>query len=179
MPYRTFLAVLVAFALSTADVRAQSPLAADAWLVSAGVGIAFDPDADVSPAIAGAAAFPITSSVALEGELGHLFDLASDDPDVDSSLTTVHGSVLYFVDTPYVLAPYIAAGFGVGHFSHEVIAPPASLSRTEIGFNLGGGVTYPMNDWGWVRGDFRFVKHIDDVPSAWRLLAALTLRVGG
>jgi opacity protein-like surface antigen len=104
--------------------------------------------------------------------------MAPGDADVDSSLTSVHGSVLYFFDTGYTLAPYAAGGIGVAKFSHQVTRPPASTDRTEIGFNVGAGVTLPLNDRAWARGDFRFFKHIDDVPSVWRLGAAITLRVG-
>jgi hypothetical protein len=157
---------------------AQSPLASDTWLLTPSIGFAFDPDADVTLTASVAAAYPVTPNVAVEGELGHLFDMASDDADVDSSLTTVHAALLYFFDTDYVLAPYLAAGLGVGHFSHEVIFPPVSIDSNEIGFNLGGGVTYPIADAAWFRGDFRFFKHIDDVPSAWRFSVGVTLRLG-
>ena len=166
--------LVVVFAPATAS--AQSPLAGD-WFFSPAVGIAFDPDADVTLAVSAAVAYPLTSAVALEGELGHLFDMAPDDRDVDSSLTTVHGSVLYFFDSEYVATPYVAAGLGVGRFSHQVVLPPASIEATEIGFDLGGGVTYPLRSSTWVRGDFRYFKHIDDVPSAWRFSASIVLQV--
>ncbi len=39
---------------------------------------------------------------------------------VDSSLTTVHATVLYFVNTLYVLTPYLAAGIGLGKYSVDV-----------------------------------------------------------
>jgi hypothetical protein len=156
----------------------QSPIASDTWLLTPSIGFALDPDADITLAAGVAAAYPITPTVAVEGELGHLFDLASDDAAVDSSLTTVHGALLYFFDTAYALAPYVAAGLGVGHFSHNVTFPPASIDSNEIGFNLGGGVTYPIDDAMWLRGDVRFFKHIDDVPSAWRFSAGVTLRLG-
>ena len=157
---------------------AQSPLASDTWLLTPSIGFAFDPDADITLTASVAAAYPVTPNIAVEGELGHLFDLASDDADVDASLTTVHAAMLYFFDTEYALTPYLAAGLGVGHFSHEVRFPPLSIDSNEIGFNLGGGVTYPLADAAWLRGDVRFLKHIDDVPSAWRFSAGLTMRLG-
>jgi len=164
-------------ALVPGAANAQSPLEPGTWILSPSIGIAIDSDADASLSVAAAAAYPLTTTFAVEGELGHLFDLAPDDPDVDSSLTTVHGTLLYFPNTEYVLQPYAAAGLGIGRFSHEVDAPPFSFKTTEIGFNLGGGLTYPMNDSVWFRGDVRFFKHIDDVPSAWRFSAGITLRL--
>ena len=157
---------------------AQPPLQPGTWLVSPAIALALDSDADPSLAVSGALAYPISSFFAVEGELAHVFDMAPDDADVDSKLTTVHGSVLYFFRTPYVLAPYLAGGLGVGKFSHEVTNPPASISGTELGFNLGGGVTYPLTAATWFRGDVRYFKHIDDVPSVWRFAAAVTIRLG-
>jgi len=157
---------------------AQPPLQPGTWLISPAIGLALDPDADPSLAIAGALAYPITPFFGVEGELAHVFDMVPDDADVDSRLTTVHGSMLYFFRTPYVLAPYVAAGLGVGKFSHEVRNPPASFSGTELGFNLGGGVTYPLTRATWFRGDVRYFKHIDEVPSVWRFGAAVTIRIG-
>jgi opacity protein-like surface antigen len=176
---RLLLTVLIVFLVSPVpDAQAQSPLAPDSWFVTPSIGMAFDSDADVSLSVAGAAAYPITGALAVEGELGHLFDLAPGDADVDSSLTTVHADLLYFFDSEFVAVPYIAGGLGVGRFSHEVTRPPASINQTEIGFNLGGGVTYLLGQRAWIRGDFRYFKHIDDVPSAWRFSAGVSLRVG-
>jgi opacity protein-like surface antigen len=141
------------------------------------VGLALDEDADASLAIAGALAHRVARGIAVEGELGHVFDMAPDDADVDSSLTTVHGSVLYFLDTEYTLTPYAAAGIGIAKFSHQVARPPDSIDRTEIGFNIGGGVTIPLSDRMWARGDLRFMKHIDDVPSVWRFGAGIAIRL--
>jgi hypothetical protein len=157
---------------------AQSPLAVGTWTVTPFIGIALDPDADPSLTVAGAAGFPLTDALAIEGELGHVFDMAPDDSDVDSSLTTVHASLLAFFESDSVLTPYLAGGIGIGKFSHEVTRPPLDISATEIGFNLGGGVTYQVDDPVWVRGDFRYFKHIDNVPSSWRFVVGVTIRVG-
>jgi opacity protein-like surface antigen len=158
-------------------VHAQSPLELETGLVSAMIGLALDADADPSLAIAGAAAYPLTGRLAVEGELGHVFDMAPGDADVDSSLTTVHASALYFLDTAYVLTPYVAGGIGLGKFSHDVRNPPASIGQTEVGVNLGGGVTYPVGS-AFIRGDFRYFKHIDNVPSVWRFGIGVSVRVG-
>ena len=172
------LPLFVAFFLTATAARAQSPLAFDTWTVTPFIGIALDPDADPSLTLAGAVGFPLTEALAIEGELGHVFDMAPDDSDVDSSLTTVHASLLAFFETDFVLTPYVAGGIGIGKFSHEVTTPPADIEGTEIGFNLGAGVTYQVDDPVWVRGDFRYFKHIDNVPSSWRFAVGVTFRLG-
>jgi hypothetical protein len=168
------IVVSILLILAPATALAQSPFEAGEWVVSPAFGLAFDPDADVSPALVGAVGYPVNPSFIIEAELGHLFDLAPGDPDVDSSLTTFHAAALYFFETDYVAAPYVAGGVGIAAFSHDVTNPPDSISRTEVGVNLGGGITYPIRDRVLVRGDFRYFGHIDDVPTAWRLIASVT-----
>ena len=170
--------ILAAVLLTAAPevAHAQPPLQRDTWLLSGALGLALDADASPSLTIHGAAAYPLTSDLAIEGELGHVFDLAPGNVDVDSSLTTFHGTVLYFINTSYVLTPYLAAGIGAGKYSIEV--PPGKFKTTEVGFNLGAGVTYPVRKNTYFRGDFRYMKHIDDVPSVWRFTGVLAVRVG-
>jgi hypothetical protein len=170
--------VLTAFLVAGGAAHAQSPLASDTWTITPFLGVAFDPDADPSLAIGAAVGLPITASFAVEAELGHVLDMVPDDSRVDASLTTVHGALLYFFDSEFVLTPYLAGGIGVGKFSVNLESPPVDSSRTEVGFNLGGGVVYQIAAPIWLRGDFRYFKHIDDLPSAWRLSAGLTFRFG-
>ena len=179
MRFRIVPVVIIATVLLAAlpePAQAQPPLQRDTWLLTGALGLGLDADADPSFTIHGAAAYPLTSQLAIEGELGYVFDVAPGNISVDASLTTVHATALYFFDTDYVLTPYLAAGIGAGKFSVDVT--PGSFSQTEIGFNLGGGVTYPLNGSTYFRGDFRYFKHIDDVPSVWRFSGGLTVRIG-
>jgi len=155
--------------------RAQSPVQPGAWTISPLLGVAFDNDGDASLSLAGAVDYYVTPEFALEGELGHVFDTAPDDANVDASLTTAHASVLYIFDAAF--RPYVAAGIGAGHYSVEVTRPQATFETTEIGFNLGAGVIYPLDSRLGVRGDFRYFKHIDNVPSSWRLSGGVTLKL--
>ena len=167
------------FVLAPHIASAQAPTETNnAWLLTPTLGLVLDEDADPSLSFTGALAYPFTSRLALEGELSHAFDLVPDDPAVDSSLTTVHGALLFFFPTEYRLTPYLAGGIGFGKFAHDVTEPPAEIDRTEVGFNFGGGVTYPMNDAIWLRGDVRLLKHVDDVPTIWRFGAGVTIRIG-
>jgi len=171
--------VILAAVLMTAapDVaHAQPPLQKDTWLVSGALGLALDADASPSLTMHGAAAFPLTKELAIEGELGHVFDIAPGNVTVDASLTTFHATALYFINTSYVLTPYLAAGIGAGKYSVEV--GTADFSTTEVGFNLGAGVTYPLGKATFFRGDFRYFKHIDDVPSVWRFTGGIAVRIG-
>jgi opacity protein-like surface antigen len=167
-------AILLVIALPSL-AHAQSSVRAGAWTVSPLLGVAFDSDGDASLALAGAVDYHVTSAFALAGELGHVFDTAPDNPNVDASLTTAHASVLYIFDVAW--RPYVAAGIGAGHYSVEVRAPQATVDTTEIGFNLGAGVIYPLDNRLGVRGDFRYFRHIDNVPSSWRFSGGVTLKL--
>jgi hypothetical protein len=158
--------------------QAQSPIEAErGWAVTALGGLGFPTEGETSPSAAVAGAFSVTQNVAVEGDLGHAFDVAPGDSAVDSSVTTVHGSVLYFFTTPFTLAPYVGGGLGIARFSQDVESAEGT-SRTEIGFNAGGGVTYPLRESLWLRGDLRVFKHIDNLPVIWRLSGGVTIRVG-
>lgn len=155
---------------------AQAPLQKGTWIASGGAGVAVDPDGNASFVVDVAAAFPLNGRVALEGELGHVLDLAPDESAVDTSITTAHGNLLYLFNTSYVLTPYVTGGLGIGKFS--VNTPVGDASRNEFGFNLGAGVFYPLAGGTSIRGDFRYFKHIDDLPSVWRFTGGIAVRIG-
>jgi hypothetical protein len=169
-----FLAFLISSFPSIA--LAQTTFQDGTWLASGAAGIALDPDADASFAVDVAAAFPLNAQFAVEGELGHVLDLAPDDSLVDASFTTAHGDLLYLVNTSYKLTPYVAAGLGIGKFS--VNTPAGDAGATEFGINLGGGVLYPLAGGASIRGDFRYFKHIDNLPTLYRFTGGIAFRIG-
>jgi hypothetical protein len=156
--------------------RRESPVQPKTWFVTGAAGVGFDSDADASFVVSGAAAYPITQKIAIEGELGHALDLAPDDAGVDASLTTVHGNLLYLFNTAYKLTPYVAGGLGMAKYS--VNTPAGDASANEFGINLGAGVLYPLSSGTSVRGDFRYFKHIDDLPTLWRFTGGISIRIG-
>lgn len=160
--------------LAPAAAFAQSSLEPGTWTASPTAGLAFDPDADGSITLAAAVGYRVATNLAIEGELGHVFDMAPGNANVDSSLTTVHAAVLYYFSGDRV-TPYLGGGIGFGRLAQTVKPAPVSMKATEIGVNLGGGVTWPLAERVWLRGDFRYFKHIDDLPSVWRFAAALTI----
>jgi opacity protein-like surface antigen len=156
--------------------HAQAALQKGTWIASGAAGLALDSDANASFAVDVAAAFPLNARLAVEGELGHVLDLAPDNSAVDASMTTAHGNLLYLFNTSYVLSPYVTGGLGVGKFS--VSTPAGDASQNEFGFNLGAGVLYPLAGGASIRGDFRYFKHIDDLPTVWRFTGGIAVRIG-
>ena len=176
-PVRLGMFAALVLSLFPYVAQAQSPVAQNTWFVTGSAGVAVDDDGNASLVVAGAAAYPVTPQVVIEGELGHVLDLAPDAPDVDASLTTVHGSLLYLFNTSYKLTPYVAGGLGVAKLAIDT--PLGNASRNEFGINLGAGVMYPLSSGTSLRGDFRYFKHIDEFPTVWRFMGGIAVRIGG
>jgi hypothetical protein len=84
----------------------------------------------------------------------------------------------------------VAAGVGIGRYSLEVQVPPADVDARAPALNVGASVTYPVSTPVRVRGGISITRTaplptpanpviVDDVPSAWRFVGAVTVRVGG
>lgn len=191
IPLRYSAFILCLVVLTAADVAAQTPLEAATLNLSPMAGITLDPDARSASTLGLALGYNVTQHLAVEGEVSRLFDMAPDDDDIDAGLTTASANLRYHFGGARI-TPYVAAGLGVGWYSLEHRVPPANVDATAFGVNLGGGVMYTLNSRARLRGDFRYFNHthgedsdpqglviVDDVPTTWRIVGALTIRLGG
>jgi hypothetical protein len=69
-------------------------------------------------------------------------------------------------------------GLGVEHVGRSVKNPETlalyAPSSTEIAYNFGGGVKYPLNDRLILRADLRRFHSTDLSPDVWRLYGGVT-----
>ena len=164
---------------------AQSVAQPRTWTVNpflgTSLGISDDGGAGNSLAIGVGIGYDLTANVGFEGEIGHLFDVAGDNDDIDWSITNISGNFLYHFDVRNV-TPYATFGLGFERSSIDVQdTDPVELvipSSTEISFNFGGGMKYPINESLLVRGDVRRFQANDLAPDYWRLSAGLTFTLG-
>jgi opacity protein-like surface antigen len=174
---------LAVVTVGATPAAAQSGVQAGTWTVTPFLGGSMGLDTD--PADAGgnsfglgvAVGYDLTRNIGFEGELGHLFDTAGDTELVDWSVTNFSGNFLYHFDTQSVITPYATFGLGFERSSIDTDDETLALvlpSSTEISFNFGGGVKYPLNDSLLVRGDLRRFQSNDLAPDYWRVYAGLT-----
>jgi opacity protein-like surface antigen len=125
--------------------------------------------------IGGAIGYDWTPNLGVEFELGRVFDVAGDDETLDYQLTTINGNFIYHFDVLHV-TPYATVGLGWERVStdlqnSDLDDPP---SNTEIAWNFGGGVKYPINSRVLARADLRRFQGNDLAPDHWRLYGGLT-----
>lgn len=134
-------------------------------------------DLDSSLGLGVAITYDVTANLGFEGELGHAFDVLGDNANVDWSLTNVSGNAVYNFDVPR-MTPYVTFGLGVERSSLDVKTPdPVALyppASTEISYNFGGGVKYPVSERFVARADVRRFQSTDLAPDHWRLYGGLT-----
>ena len=123
----------------------------------------------------------LDSNLGFEGELGYLFDVAGDTDALDWSVTNVSANAIYHFDVRR-FTPYATFGLGFEHSGLDIkdpdilaLYPPSS---TEITYNFGGGVKYPITPRLLVRGDIRRFNANDLAPDYWRAYGGVTFRVG-
>jgi OOP family OmpA-OmpF porin len=160
---------------------AQSVAQPRSWTVSPFLGSSLDvagSGAGNSLLLGVGVGYDLTPNIGFEGELGHLFDVAGDDEDIDWSITNVSGNFLYHFDVLRV-TPYATFGLGFERSGIDSSDPTINLvpSSTEVAFNFGGGVKYPLTERLLVRGDLRRFESNDLAPDYWRLYAGLTFTV--
>jgi opacity protein-like surface antigen len=165
-------------------VAGQSVAEPRTWTVTPFLGTSIglgDPADNDSMGLGVAFAYDWTSNLGFEGELGYLFDVAGDTDDVDWSVTNFSGNAIYHFDVRRI-TPYATFGLGFERSSLDVENPDILAlyppSATEISYNFGGGVKYPLTPRLLVRGDLRRFNANDSAPDYWRLYGGLTFRVG-
>jgi opacity protein-like surface antigen len=175
------LVCVVALSVAASPVRAQSVAQPRSWTVtpflhtSVGIG---DPAPHDSVGVGVAVAYDWTYNLGFEGEIGHLFDVAGDTNVVDWSVSNFSANAVYHFDVKR-FTPYATLGIGIERSSQDIKDPdPLALitdfSSTEVAFNFGGGVKYPINARWVARGDVRRFQANDIAPDFWRLYGGLT-----
>ena len=180
----SFLSLVYLITGAAQNAGAQSVADPRTWTVTPFLGTSIDvgdPADDDSLTLGVAVGYDWTSNLGFEGELGHLFDVAGDTADLDWSITNFSGNVLYHFDVKRV-TPYATFGIGFEHSSLDVKNPDILAltvpSSTELTYNFGGGVKYPITPRLLVRGDVRRFNANDLAPDFWRLYAGIAFRIG-
>ncbi len=176
---RSVLRVFVVLGLVTAAAsaaHAQSVAEPNTVTATPFVSVSFGTSHNLgsSLGIGGAIGYDWTSNLGFEFELGRVFDVAGDDDALDYKLTTINGNVIYHFDVKRV-TPYATAGLGWERASSDFREPAeGDPAGTEIAWNFGGGVKYPINSRLLARGDLRRFRVNDLAPDHWRLYGGLT-----
>jgi opacity protein-like surface antigen len=127
-----------------------------------------------------AVGYDLTRNLGIEGEIAHAFDVVGDDDNLDWPVTNYSVNGIYHFDVSR-FTPYATFGLGIEHVSRSVKNPdPAILypaSSTEVAYNFGGGVKYPLSERFLVRGDLRRFQSTDLSPNYWRLYGCVTFWV--
>jgi opacity protein-like surface antigen len=126
--------------------------------------------------VGGAFAYNWTTTLAFEGELGILPDVAGDNDALDVKVTTLSGNVLYHFDTGTNIVPYATVGLGFGRTSFDLDNGPDD-ANTELAVNFGGGVKADVAHNLQVRGDLRYFNINDENPNFWRLYGGVVFRI--
>jgi opacity protein-like surface antigen len=124
-----------------------------------------------------AVGYDLTRNLGVEGEIGHVFDVLGDDANQDWPVTNYSANGIYHFDVPRI-TPYATFGIGVEHVSRSVKNPdPAALylaSSTEVSYNFGGGLKYPLSERFLLRADLRRFQSTDLSPDYWRVYGGVT-----
>jgi opacity protein-like surface antigen len=172
-------ALALAFSLvALSPASAQSVAEPNSWTVTPFLGGTLGVDADAagnSMAVGVGVGYDLTSNVGFEGEFGHLFDVVGDNDLVDWSVSNFSGNFIYHFDVKHV-TPYATFGIGVEHsgLDGDGVEAAGLKSATEMSFNFGGGVKYPVTPKLLLRGDLRRFEANDLAPDYWRIYAGVT-----
>lgn len=179
-----FFMTFMLIGASAHPAAAQSVAEPRTWTVTPFLGTSVglgDPANNDSLGLGVAVGYDLTSNLGFEGELGYLFDVAGDTADLDWSITNFSGNAVYHFDVRHV-TPYATFGIGFERSNLDIKNPDIlalyAPSSTEISYNFGGGVKYPLTPRLLVRGDLRRFNANDLAPDYWRLYGGVTFRVG-
>lgn len=173
------LAAFAAFVPSAASAQ-QTTVEANTVTVTPFLSVSFGtPDPFGSSLGIGAGVeYDWTRNLGFEFEFARVFDVAGDDDIVDWSLTNIHANVIYHFDRVPRFTPYATFGLGWEQSNPDVDDPDFpeadEESTTEVAWNFGGGVKYPLTDRIVARADLRRFQVTDEAPDHWRLYGGLT-----
>ena len=171
------LAAVALVAGGAATANAQSVAEPKTATVTPFVGVTFGTSQNLgsSLGIGGAIGYDFTSNIGVEFELGRVFDVAGDDEALDYQLTTINGNFIYHFDVLRV-TPYATVGLGWERVSVDLDDPDLEdpESETEIAWNFGGGIKYPLNPRVLLRADLRRFQGNDLAPDHWRFYGGVT-----
>jgi opacity protein-like surface antigen len=124
-----------------------------------------------------AVGYDLTRNLGFEGEIGHVFDVLGNDANQDTSITNYSANGVYHFDVSR-FTPYATFGLGIEHVGRSIKNPdPLAIyqaSGTEVAYNFGGGVKYPVSERFLARADLRRFQSTDLSPNYWRLYGGLT-----
>ena len=183
----TFCIVLSGLALGLpSTLSAQTVIAPAETIIEPGtvtatpfLSVSFGTSNDLgsSLGIGGAIGYDLTRNLGFEGEFARVFDVAGDNDNLDWSLTNISGNVLYHFNLPKFV-PYAAFGLGWERSNPDSDDPDTLAltigSSTEIAWNIGGGVKFPVTERFLARADLRRFQVNDVAPDHWRLYGGLT-----
>jgi opacity protein-like surface antigen len=142
-----------------------------------GGGFGVSEDLGASGAVGIAVGYDFTPHLGVEGEFAHLFDVAGSDANVDSPVQNYSANFVYHFDAKRV-TPYATFGLGLEHIGRSVKDPDVlalyAPASTEVAYNFGGGVKYPITQNFLARGDLRRFQANDLAPDYWRLYGGVT-----
>jgi opacity protein-like surface antigen len=175
------LVSLLGTGVAGAQSSTDGPIVPGEWTVTPFIGFGFSGDLDSATGALGVAGgYNYNSKISIEGEFALLPSPENNGAvEVDSTVWTLTGNLLYHFAKKNNFTPYAVAGIGFGHASVDVngtiLAGLVDASSTQFVANIGGGVERQFSDRLRFRGDLRYMFGGDSVPDYWRLSAGVSI----
>lgn len=113
--------------------------------------------------LAGGASIAVLDAEGLGAELDLAHSGDYDGRFADSSLTSLMVNLMGVLPAPRI-RPFAVVGVGLIRIRAEGSATAPDASRTDFGFNAGGGLSYVVNDAVALRGDVRYLRFLRNHP---------------